>query len=223
MSRGGRREGAGRPRGAEDKNPRVTVKALLASEELCLRVLAKTKGMLPLPYMLKVMNDRKQPADRRDRMAIAASPFCHARLVYAELKRPSVMSEDRARARHRRRRGRSVAPRRWKKQMAGAPKLEQLQQYHWLLLAELTRRRGGLHGMRDREVVISELLAVLDQMAVRLRADPRFVKPDPEESREAQLVRWLKHMVTRRRPSLASIAARSSRQASRRLVLELIS
>jgi hypothetical protein len=93
MAGGGRREGAGRPKGAKDKNPRVTVKALLASEEMSRRVLAKTKGMLPLPYMLKVMNDRKQPPDRRDRMAIAAAPFCHARLVYAEIKRPSAMSE----------------------------------------------------------------------------------------------------------------------------------
>jgi hypothetical protein len=27
------------------------------------------------------------------RVAIAAAPFCHARLVYAEIKRPSTMSE----------------------------------------------------------------------------------------------------------------------------------
>jgi hypothetical protein len=93
MAGGGRREGAGRPKGAKDKNPRVTVKALLASEEMSRRVLAKTKGMLPLPHMLRVMNDRKQPNERRDRMAIAAAPFCHARLVYAEVKRPSAMTE----------------------------------------------------------------------------------------------------------------------------------
>jgi hypothetical protein len=94
MARGGIREGSGRPRGSKDKQPRVTVRALLASEEMGRRVLSKTKGsMLPLPYMLKIMNDRKQPADRRDRMAIAAAPFCHARLVYAEIKRPSVMTE----------------------------------------------------------------------------------------------------------------------------------
>jgi hypothetical protein len=91
MAGGGRREGAGRPKGAKDKNPRVTVRALLASKEMSRRVLAK--GMLPLPYMLKVMNDRKQPVERRDRMAIAAAPFCHARLVYAEIKRPSAMTE----------------------------------------------------------------------------------------------------------------------------------
>jgi hypothetical protein len=27
-------------------------------------------------------------------MAIAAAPFCHARLVYAEIKRPSAMTEN---------------------------------------------------------------------------------------------------------------------------------
>jgi hypothetical protein len=93
MTHGGRREGSGRPRGSKDRSPRVTVKALLVSEEMNRRVLSKAKGMLPLPYMLKIMNDRKQPADRRDRMAISAAPFCHARLVYAEIKRPSAMSE----------------------------------------------------------------------------------------------------------------------------------
>jgi len=33
----------------------------------------------PLSYMLTVMNDPKADKDRRDRMAIAAAPFCHAR------------------------------------------------------------------------------------------------------------------------------------------------
>jgi hypothetical protein len=94
MARGGPRPGSGRPRGSKDKQPRVTVRALLASEEMSRRVVAKAKGVMPLPYMLKVMNDRKQPTERRDRMAIAAAPFCHARLVYAEIKRPSAMTEN---------------------------------------------------------------------------------------------------------------------------------
>jgi hypothetical protein len=93
MPAGGRREGGGRPRGAKDKRPRMSVKALLENNELSRMVLTKTKGMLPLPYMLKLMNDKKQPAERRDKMAIAAAPFCHARLVYAEIKRPSAMSD----------------------------------------------------------------------------------------------------------------------------------
>jgi hypothetical protein len=40
------------------------------------------------------MNDAKQPQARRDKMAIAAAGFCHPRLtVYAEMKRPSQMSD----------------------------------------------------------------------------------------------------------------------------------
>jgi len=33
----------------------------------------------PLGFMLKVMRDPNEPKERRDRMAIAAAPFCHAR------------------------------------------------------------------------------------------------------------------------------------------------
>ena len=35
--------------------------------------------LLPLEYMLKVMNDTKADKEMRARMAIAAAPFCHAR------------------------------------------------------------------------------------------------------------------------------------------------
>jgi hypothetical protein len=91
MGRGGRREGAGRPKGCKDKKPRLSVKALV---DMSRADQIKRGGVLPLVYMLKVMNDRKQPTDRRDRMAIAAAPFCHARLVYAEIKRPSAMTEN---------------------------------------------------------------------------------------------------------------------------------
>jgi hypothetical protein len=35
----------------------------------------------PLDYMLSVMNDLSADKDRRDRMAIAAAPFCHARIA----------------------------------------------------------------------------------------------------------------------------------------------
>ena len=40
---------------------------------------AKSENLDPLAYMLKVMNDPNEEASRRDRMAIAAAPFCHAR------------------------------------------------------------------------------------------------------------------------------------------------
>ena len=36
--------------------------------------------VLPLEYMLAVLNDETAPAARRDRMAIAAAPYVHARV-----------------------------------------------------------------------------------------------------------------------------------------------
>lgn len=41
--------------------------------------LART-GEVPLDYMLRVMRDESIDNDRRDRLAIAAAPFMHARL-----------------------------------------------------------------------------------------------------------------------------------------------
>lgn len=38
-------------------------------------------GETPLDYMLRVMRDAKQDHDRRDRMAVAASPYVHAKLA----------------------------------------------------------------------------------------------------------------------------------------------
>jgi hypothetical protein len=90
VARGGGREGAGRPQGAKDKRPRLTVTASEKSAKLARKAIAGTGGTLPLPYVLKIMNDTKQPQARRDKMAIAAAGFCHPRLsVYAETKRRS--------------------------------------------------------------------------------------------------------------------------------------
>ena len=36
---------------------------------------------LPLDYMMRVFNDSSQPTERRDRMAVAAAPYFHARLT----------------------------------------------------------------------------------------------------------------------------------------------
>lgn len=38
-----------------------------------------TENRLPIEYMLAVMNDPSADVSRRDRMAIAAAPFCHRR------------------------------------------------------------------------------------------------------------------------------------------------
>jgi hypothetical protein len=40
---------------------------------------AQLNGMLPLDYMLAVIRDPNATQLRRDKMAIAAAPYCHAR------------------------------------------------------------------------------------------------------------------------------------------------
>ncbi len=74
MARGGFRPGAGRPKTAssgssknEDGFPSDIVRAAEKSE------------MSPLDYMLNVMRNDQADQARRDRMAIAAAPFVHAR------------------------------------------------------------------------------------------------------------------------------------------------
>jgi len=37
--------------------------------------------MLPLDYLLMVINDPNADSDRKDRLAIAAAPYCHPRLI----------------------------------------------------------------------------------------------------------------------------------------------
>jgi hypothetical protein len=69
MPRGGKRLGAGRPRGSANRKTRE-----IANE-------AVVRGVkLPLEYMLAVVGDEAAPQARRDQMAIAAAPFCHPRL-----------------------------------------------------------------------------------------------------------------------------------------------
>jgi hypothetical protein len=41
-------------------------------------------GETPLDYMLRVLRDRTVDHDRRDKMAMAAAPFCHSRLAAIE-------------------------------------------------------------------------------------------------------------------------------------------
>ena len=69
MSNGGKRQGAGRPKGAVAK---VTAQA---------RKKALESGISPLDYMLKVMRNSNADPKRRDDMAKAAAPFVHAKLA----------------------------------------------------------------------------------------------------------------------------------------------
>ena len=69
MASGGYRPGAGRPKGSKTV-AKVTVLAAKSD---------RARHVSPLDYMLTVMNDATADPVRRDRMAIAAAPFCHAR------------------------------------------------------------------------------------------------------------------------------------------------
>lgn len=67
MARGGYRPGAGRPKSASVK---TEVEARREGEKA---------NMAPLDYMLSVMNDSAADEARRDKMAIAAAPYVHAK------------------------------------------------------------------------------------------------------------------------------------------------
>ena len=71
MARGGYRAGAGRPKSAK------SAKAVVVPADI--KSAARKSKLSPLDYMLTVMNDEGADAARRDRMAIAAAPFVHAR------------------------------------------------------------------------------------------------------------------------------------------------
>ena len=43
-------------------------------------------GETPLAYMVRIMRDEGAPTDRRDRMAIAAAPYLHARLAVSRVR-----------------------------------------------------------------------------------------------------------------------------------------
>lgn len=68
MPSGGKRPGAGRPRGAKN---RKTVETIRAVEE---------SGLTPLDYMLQVLRDSRFDATMRMDAAKAAAPYCHTRL-----------------------------------------------------------------------------------------------------------------------------------------------
>lgn len=71
MPRGGYRVGSGRPKGARTKfrqPPRDTGRRIRMDRQL-----------LPLDYLLALVADETIDPQRRDRAAIAALPFCHAK------------------------------------------------------------------------------------------------------------------------------------------------
>ena len=75
MARGGYRPGGGRPKGSKSWHNRGKSAAsakgpIAAVDEL---------ELLPLEHLLRIVRDEKADPDRRDRAAIAALPYVHAR------------------------------------------------------------------------------------------------------------------------------------------------
>ena len=68
MPKGGKREGAGRPKGSVAKlDAEARAKAL--------------EGLTPLDYLLDILRDEKQDQAARTDAAKAAAPYVHARLA----------------------------------------------------------------------------------------------------------------------------------------------
>lgn len=74
MARGGKRDNAGRKPGVPNKMTQERLAKIEAS------------GLLPLDYMLNVLRDEEESAERRDDMAKAAAPYVHARLANVNAK-----------------------------------------------------------------------------------------------------------------------------------------
>ena len=82
--KGGRRPGAGRPRGSIDKRKRAERRWLVAPEQ-----------KLPLDLMLAIINDPNVSEARRDKFIIAAAPYLHPRLTsVAVAKAPFEMTNE---------------------------------------------------------------------------------------------------------------------------------
>jgi hypothetical protein len=95
MSRGGFRPGAGRPKGAkagQSKNRDGFSADVVRA--------ASKADMSPLDYMLTVMRNPDADQSRRDRMAIAAAPFCHPRVADNKLGKKDSQAEEAKSAGH---------------------------------------------------------------------------------------------------------------------------
>jgi hypothetical protein len=58
----------------EQTKPRPTKKQVVTEA-------SKVPGVMPLDYMLSVIRDPTATQERRDRMAIAAAPYCHPKMA----------------------------------------------------------------------------------------------------------------------------------------------
>lgn len=83
MAHGGARQGSGRKKGSANAKTRE-----IADK-------AAREGLTPLEYMLRVLRDEQQPAERRDWAAEKAAPYIHPKLQTTTLqgddKKPLVV------------------------------------------------------------------------------------------------------------------------------------
>jgi hypothetical protein len=73
MSRGGKRPGAGRPRGSKARK----------TQEIAIAAMAA--GITPLELMLSIVRDASAPSSVRMAMAVTAAPYCHSRLASTQV------------------------------------------------------------------------------------------------------------------------------------------
>lgn len=71
MPRGGARVGAGRKKKTAPRDVELTPADPTPPSP---------EGELPLEYMLRVVRDHTADPSRRDRLAVAAAPYCHAKV-----------------------------------------------------------------------------------------------------------------------------------------------
>jgi hypothetical protein len=86
VGRGGRRENAGRPKGAKNKRSHA--------EELVARAKAEALTM-PVDWLLNRLNDPELGAEYRDKLAAMVAPYVSPRLSAVSItKRPAQMSDE---------------------------------------------------------------------------------------------------------------------------------
>jgi len=90
---GGLRAGAGRPKGVKEgkRMTRSTPENRLPPPDVARAAI--DAGLTPLEYMLAVMRDPGADQVRRDRMAMAAAPYCHARMADERVGKKEVRKE----------------------------------------------------------------------------------------------------------------------------------
>lgn len=71
--KGGKREGAGRPKGRKNKATQERMAGFIAG------------GETPLEFMLRIMRDPTAEHKRREAMAQASAPYIHPRLASTEV------------------------------------------------------------------------------------------------------------------------------------------